>query len=229
LTESPAYLNYWRRKKLTTGALPHFPVRRWWPSDQLCEIEQLIFDAVRSSPSLLDVGAGDLRIKRKLEQAGWRGEYDTLDLGDECSYTYHHLDEVHRTYASILCLDLIEHLPLQEGLTFLNRLVSLLDPGGVLVVQTANARCIRNPLSWDMTHVHCYNLTDLWAYLTCAGLLVGGYRVVFGPKRRGPVTLLRYLAAAFLATRLMGCDYADNIVLIADKPGGTRPQASQEP
>lgn len=58
-----------------------FPVLRWWETTGLCDSEQVIFDAIRTSPSLLDIGAGDLRIMRKLQAAGYRGEHHTQDIG----------------------------------------------------------------------------------------------------------------------------------------------------
>jgi hypothetical protein len=218
MKSSLAYDNYWRRKQRLAGEVPHFPVRDWWPCDDLCPIERLYFEAVRPCASLLDVGAGDLRIQRKFQAAGYRGIYHTVDIGREYDYTYADLADVPRDYEAILCLDVVEHLPLTEGLEFLGRLLELLTPGGVLILQTPNARCIRHPLGWDMTHLHCYNLPDLWAHLTCKGLAVDGYRVVLRPARRGLAGWARFLLGALITSRLLGCDYADNIALIARKP-----------
>jgi len=214
-----AYSNYWKRKELLTGAVPRFPVRRWWEADGLCDIEQIYYEAVRDAPSLLDVGAGDLRVMRKLQRAGYRGEYHTQDIGGGRDYTYRSLGEVRRTYGAILCLDVIEHLPLRDGLAMLHRFLSLLTPGGVLVVQTANARSLPHPLSWDMTHIHCYNLEDLWAYCTCLDLDVQGYRVFLGAPPRGPLASLRFGIQSYLKSRLLGCDHANDIALIARKHG----------
>lgn len=212
-----AYHGYWERKRLRAGAVPAFPVRRWWESDGLSEVEQLYFEAVRDTPSLLDVGAGDLRMQQKFAAAGYTGEYHTQDIGPEYRHTYRDLDEVERRYGAVLCLDVIEHLPLEHGLALLERLVALLEPGGTLVLQTPNARCVRSPLGWDMTHLHLYNVEDLWAYLTAAGLETTGFRVVFAPRRRSPLAALRFALAALVTTRLLGADYADNIALVARK------------
>src|SRR5262249_55469439 len=106
---------------------------------------------------------------------------------------------------------------LEEGLALIHNLIELLSPRGVLVIQTPNAACVRHPLSWDMTHLHCYKIADLWAYLTHFGLDVKGFRVVFGPPSRSPIAYIRFLAGAYITTRLLGCDYADNILLIAHK------------
>jgi hypothetical protein len=211
------YSNYWQRKRLLAEKAPHFPVEHWWPDDNLCGIERVYLQAVASQASLLDVGAGDLRIKRKVQAAGYRGIYHTLDISGEYEHTYADLSEVDRQYEAILCLDVLEHLPLEEGLELLDRLVELLVPGGVLVIQTPNARCIRHPLGWDMTHLHCYNLPDLWSYLVCKSHSASGYRVVLGPRRRSLAGWVWFMIGAFVITRLLGSDYADNIAVIARK------------
>lgn len=215
----PAYRNYWERKRLRAGPLPHFARRWWWDSEGLCDIERVYFSAIEHAATVLDVGAGDLRVRDKLVAAGYAGTYHTQDIGGEFRHTYADLAEVDRAYDAILCLDVIEHLILSDGLSMLERLVALLAPGGTLVVQTPNARCVRQPLSWDMTHLHCYNLEDLWAWFTARGLQATGYRVVFVPARRPLWWRVRHTASAFVITRLLGADYADNIALVVRKPG----------
>ncbi len=212
--DDPAFRNYWERKRLAQN-VPAFPVKRWWRSDGLSEIERLYFEIVAGAPSLLDVGAGSLDVKKKLVAAGFRGEYRTLDPGTEFPHDYRDLSEVKRRFHAILCLDVIEHLPLREGLALIDGMGALLEPGGVLVVQTPNGRCIRSPLSLDMTHVQCYSVQELWAYLTAQGFSVEGYRIVFRSERPGLLERLGSLASAFVITRLLGCDYADNVSVVA--------------
>jgi hypothetical protein len=212
------YLNYWKRKELLKSGVPPFTLLRWYPSKELCEVEKVIFNKLMNRDTVLDVGAGDLRTMLKFQQAGYSGKYHTQDIGEEFTYTYKTLDEISNSYAAILCLDVIEHLQLPEGLSLLHRLVDLLEIDGMIVIQTPNARCIRNPLAWDITHVHCYNINDLWAYLTCMGLQVEGYRVVFDVKYISWTQQIYKLISRYIITRLLGLDYADNIVLIATKP-----------
>jgi hypothetical protein len=226
VTQQPsiAYRSYWQRKHVLSQPVPAFPVKRWWRTGGLSEVERIYFEAVKRSASVLDVGAGDLSMMRKFKSAGYSGEYHTLDLGEEYAHTYKDLAEVNRSYSAILCLDLIEHLPLEQGLRMLTRLTELLEPGGVMVVQTPNARCIRYPASWDMTHLHIYNAPDLWAYMSGLGLTVAGYRIVFGPEHPSLSERIRGLAAAFVASRLLGCDYTDNLAMIARKPAARTAQ-----
>jgi hypothetical protein len=217
--DSKLFSNYWNRKQILQGSAPKFQVKKWWLSEDLCEIEDIYFTTIQKFPDVLDVGAGDLRMKKKFIKHGYTGDYHTQDINQEFQHTYNNLQQIDRTYSAILCLDVLEHMPLEEGLVFLEKLFSLLAPGGVLILQTANARCIRNPLSWDMTHRQCYSLPDLWALFTAAGLETVGFRVVFRAKR-GLVAAINSLLGRFIITRLLGCDYADNIALIAKK----RPQ-----
>jgi hypothetical protein len=214
-----AYATYWQRKRLLAGEVPHFPVSRWWPSDGLCDIERIYFDEIKSASRLLDIGAGDLRIMKKFQIAGFAGEYHTQDVGTEFSYTYSDLAEITGHYAAVICLDVIEHLPLAGGLALITRAAELVAPGGVLILQTPNARCIRDPMSWDMTHQHLYNLPDLWAFATTLGLRASGYRVVFGAAKR-PSLWSRGLGllGKFVTTKLLGFDYADNIALVVRRP-----------
>lgn len=214
----PAYETYWKRKELLRRSWPSFPVRRWWETDELCDIERVYFDAVREKRSVLDVGAGDLRVMRKLQRAGYSGEYHTQDIGKEGRYTYQDLGEVKRTYGGVLCLDVIEHLPLIEGLTMIKRMISLLDPGGALVIQTPNAAFIPDPRSWDMTHLQTYNIQDLWAFLICEGLGVDGYRVVLGEQSPGLIVSARTAIVAYVKRRILGCDFANNIAIVARRP-----------
>jgi len=221
----PAYETYWRRKELLRRSWPTFPVRRWWETDGLCDIERIYFDAIQGASSLLDVGAGDTRVKEKIQRAGFRGEYHTQDVGEEGRYTYRDLSEVSRTYDAILCLDVLEHLPLADGLHMLKRMISLLTPTGALVIQTPNAAYIPDPRSWDMTHVQTYNIQDLWAFLRCEGMEVEGYRVVLGPQNPGPIVALRSAIVAYVKRRILGCDYANNIAIIARKSAAAPSQA----
>jgi hypothetical protein len=220
MTSSVPYGGYWQRKRMLEQR-PRFPVVRWWSDEKLCEIEEIYYNAVKQSRSILDIGAGNLCIRRKFLRAGYQGRYDTLDIGAEYSYTYDSLSAVKCTYEAIICLDVVEHMSLQDALTMIRQACELLAPGGVLVLQTPNARCIRSPLGWDMTHLHCYNPNDLWAYLSDLELDVTVYRVVFGREHPTVLARLKSSLSAYIIAHLLGCDYADNIGAIAHKSGPT--------
>lgn len=216
--KTAVYQHYWKQRALVAASAPHFPVISWWPDDGLAESEQRIFTAIRGARTLLDVGAGDNHMQAKFVRAGFTGTYHSQDVSSEHAHTFSDLDEAKPGYYdAILCLDVIEHLTLEDGLALLGRLRDLLSAGGVLVLQTPNARCVRNPLGGDMTHLHCYNAHDLWAYLTVIGLSASGYRVTFRTKHRSPFDWLFELAGRWITTRILGCDFADNLLFVARK------------
>jgi 2-polyprenyl-3-methyl-5-hydroxy-6-metoxy-1,4-benzoquinol methylase len=214
---SDLYSNYWKRKEILKTQIPHFPVLKFFISSGLSPIEKKYWSVVKDAQSILDFGAGDLWMMKKLQAHGYKGVYETLDVADGFDYTYKTLDQVKKKFDVIICLDVLEHMPLNDGLGLLQGLVALLNKGGTLILQTPNARCIRHPLSWDMTHVHCYNLPDLWAYLSSMDLKVEGMRVVFTPEKIGFWKKLQNLIGQIIITKFLGSDYADNIALLARK------------
>jgi 2-polyprenyl-3-methyl-5-hydroxy-6-metoxy-1,4-benzoquinol methylase len=211
------YLNYWKRKELSRNP-PAFGIcRHSWETDELSEAHRVIYDAIKGARSLLDVGAGSLNFMRRVEREGFAGLYETQDIGNEFQYTYASLDEVRRTYDAVVCMDVLEHLRLADGLGLLHRLLALLNPGGVLAIQTPNANYHRHPLSWDMTHVHVYNPLDLWTYLTALGMNTAVYRVVLGPPPQGLRARLHARIRAWLASELY-LDHCDNLMALVRKP-----------
>lgn len=208
----PVYARYWERKRLLSSC-PHFPVitcsGRFDGS-----VLQTVSQAIRNAQSLLDIGAGNLAMRDALRRDGYRGDYATLDVGEEFQHDYASLDEVRSSFDAVLLMDVLEHVPLAIGLDMLERAARLLNPKGVLILQTPNGRCVRSPFTSDMTHVQSYNLPDLWAHVSAMGLEARGYRVAFS-GRGDWASRARALPARWVITRLLGLDYADNILLVA--------------
>lgn len=218
MTTDPLYQHYWARKRLTAEC-PSFPVLRCSGRAIDGQVLGAIMQALRQKQRLLDVGAGSLAVRDALVRAGFNGKYETLDVGEEYEYTYSSLSQVSASLDAVLLLDVLEHLPLRDGLGLLQQAFALLGEGGVLVVQTPNARCVRSPFMSDMTHLHGYNLPDLWAYITTLGSECRGYRVAFGQPTSLPDRATDIMRKAVI-TRVLGLDYADNILLIATKQIG---------
>lgn len=212
------YENFWQLSKIKREGLPHFQVVNFWESDALSPIEQIYFDRIRECQTVLDVGAGDLRVKKKFESAGFHGTYKTLDLNRDYPYDFHDINEVREKFDAIVCFDVLEHIDLQSGLTLLQQMRDLLNPGGVLLLQTPNARCIRDPASWDMTHVQLYNSGDLYAIVRALNFpKIDCYRIPFMPESPSILDRIYTLFGRFVTTRLLGCDFADNLGIIAEK------------
>jgi SAM-dependent methyltransferase len=211
------YRHYWRRMELRAQAERHrAPCLRWYHSEELNPTERVVFERVRGAGRLLDFGAGDLRLKRKFVAAGFTGRYESLDVSDEFPHEYSDVGQVRGVFGAILCLEVIEHMPLAAFDTLIGRLDELLEPGGVLVISTPNPLCVVPMWARDSGHIQQYPLHDLIAVLLARGLSVDAFRVRFVPARPSVSQRLRLLSQRVLCY-LLAVDYADGLLVIGTR------------
>ena len=212
------YQEYWRRLQLREQAQGwRAPCLSWYHGPGLNPVERLIFDRVRHAKRLLDFGAGDLRLKRKMLDAGFAGRYETLDLSPEFPHEYRDLSQVAGRFEAVLCLEVIEHLPLSAFEDVVGRLCELLEPGGVLVLSTPNPLCVVPMWARDSGHIQQYPLADLVAYFLSRDFTVDPFRVRLVPARPSPAQRVRLFTQRVLCY-LLGVDYADGLLVVGTKP-----------
>ncbi len=212
------YRHYWRRMELRGQAERYrAPCLHWYHSEALNPTERVVFDRVRAAGRLLDFGAGDLRVKRKFGAAGFAGRHETLDVSEEFPHDYADLGQVSGRFGAVLCLEVLEHLPLTAFDPVVGRLCELLEPGGVLVISTPNPLCVVSMWARDAGHIQQYPLHDLIAALLARGLAVEPFRVRFVPARPSVSQRLRLLSQRGLCY-LLGVDYADGLLVIGTRP-----------
>jgi SAM-dependent methyltransferase len=211
------YRHYWRRLALREQAERYrAPCVRWYHSAALNPAERVVFERVRAARRLLDFGGGDLRLKRKFLEAGFTGRYESLDLSEEFPHEYTDLAQVTGPFDAILCLEVLEHLPLAAFDGVVGRLCELLEPGGVLVISTPNPLCVVPMWARDAGHIQQYPLADLIAALLDRQLAVEPFRVRFVPARPTPSQRLRLLTQRVLCY-LLAVDYADGLLVIGTR------------
>ena len=194
---------YWRvidRRVYFPGA-PLIKIRPDWreqlrPSGPAAE---LFVHHLSSARTVLDVGAGDRYWKNVLERLGLELSYQSADVDSVHDHDFTNFLAVESSFDAILMLELIEHLPLELGLRFLDHAIDLLNPGGVLVVGTPNAAHAHRVWSADFTHVRPWPAADLWAVLVVGGLDdVEVYRQMLTNRRRQLTTPLQAVLARLL-------------------------------
>ena len=215
------YRNYWARHRARDVMSRTLRARcvSCEERPELNEYEQVIFDRTRHAARLLDYGGGDNRLKRKFEAAGFRGRYETLDISSEEQHDYSSLSEVNGQFDAILCLEVIEHMTLNEYVDLMDGLGQLLAPGGVLVLSTPNPLCVVPMWAGDPGHIQQYPIADLAADLVVRGHEVEAFRVRYGAWPRGVRPRLRFFAMRALCY-LLSVDYAHGIVVIGKKKPG---------
>lgn len=209
---------YWKHKMVLKelGAFPR-PVLRWYPTDGCNEVDRLYIERLGRCRRILDIGAGDLRIKAKFVTQGYRGEYKTLDLSRERAHDFYAIEEVTGQYDGIMLLDVIEHLELEAFYRLLDRIEALLEPGGTIVISTPNPACISPMWAGDMTHIQQYPLHDLVALFRARGYVCEAFRVILTAHERFSLRDRFRLLIKKVLTHYLGVDYADNILVIATK------------
>ncbi len=183
---------------------------------QLNEYERVIFDRTRHATRLLDFGGGDNRLKRKFLAAGYGGRYETLDISSEGQHEYSSLSEIKGEFDAILCLEVIEHMSLNDYVDLMDAFGKILSPGGVLVISTPNPLCVVPMWAGDPGHVQQYPIADLAADFVIRDHDVEAFRVRYGAWPRGVRARLRFFAMRALCY-LLSVDYAHGILVIGKK------------
>lgn len=211
------YRNYWARHQARDVMYQTLRARclSCEIGDQLNEMEQAIFASTRHASRLLDFGAGDKRLKQKFLAAGFKGRYETLDLSAEDEHEYSSISQVRGPLDAILCLEVIEHMTLNDYVDLMDEFCKLLAPGGTLVIGTPNPLCVVPMWAGDPGHIQQYPLADLAADFTIRGFDVKAFRIRYGPWPKG-LAWMRFMTMRVLCY-LLSVDYAQGLVVIGKK------------
>ncbi len=212
------YRDYWPRLRAReqlrfTGRIP---VLHWFWSDQLNEVEQLIFSRTHSCGAILDYGAGEGILKSKFMANGFAGRYETFDIAQGHDRTFVNSADIHGQFDAILCLEVIEHMTLNNYVALMDSFQTWLKPSGLLVVSTLNPLCVTPMWNGDAGHIQQYPLGDLCADLSIRGFQTEAFRVVLGNRPTG----LRARARAFVRKTLcylLSVDYANGLLVLAKR------------
>ena len=196
------------------------PVYSWWMSTDgpMCPSELQIFNYVQNCHSLLDIGGGDLRIKRRFIAAGFSGKYESIDTSPDVVHDYYHLQDCPSgAYDAVMVLEVIEHISLDDFDSFIDEVLRVLAPGGKVVISTPNAEYYSTIWAGDMTHRHAYRLTDLAAYLHLRGVVADHLQRVNWVDGRAPRLRerVRKPLVRFIARGVLRVDYCRGVQLLA--------------
>lgn len=173
----------------------------------------VLLQTVRPCQRVLEVGAGDRRMKAKLDRLDSGVRYESLDVDPQGNHDYRDLVEVAGPYDLVFAFEVIEHLPVDDIVPWLAALRERTRSGGKLLLSTPNTYYPPAYLR-DATHRTplCYD--ELAALCIAGGWHVERvHRVYHDPVHR---TFARRYLFGWLF-RLLGLDFARQIVLVARK------------
>jgi 2-polyprenyl-3-methyl-5-hydroxy-6-metoxy-1,4-benzoquinol methylase len=161
---------------------------------------------LRPGVRILDVGAGERRRGAALAAAIPDAVAVSVDPDPAGGQDHARVEDVEGRFDLALALEVIEHLPIEEGVGLLRSIRERLVGDGILVVSTPNVFCPGRFLR-DATHVTPYAWDELGGVMKLAGFeLVRIYRV-------WPGNVLRRSARTLVAPlgRALGIDLAPSI------------------
>ncbi|HVC95007.1 MAG TPA: methyltransferase domain-containing protein [Pirellulales bacterium] len=177
-------------------------------------VRDVLLDCVRDHTRVLEVGAGDRRMGELLRARRAGIEYRSLDIDPNGDHDYHDFADIEHRFDCVFAFEVVEHVAFDELPGWLRKLSDALEPGGRLLLSTPNTfyppaylrdASHRTPLCYD----------ELAGLVAGAGFDVSRIlRVYHDPLHRA--FLRRYLFGWLF--RLIGIDFARQIVLVAVKP-----------
>jgi SAM-dependent methyltransferase len=169
--------------------------------------------SLQKKATLLDVGAGDRNLFKKLESVHDLISYSSQDIDDTHFHEYTSMKDIKTTFDFVVSCEVIEHLDAVEKCEFIHELYRVTAPGGWLVISTPNAQ--HPTIFWrDFSHVmpiHYYDLAGLIGRSGCDG--IGVFRIArMNFKKR----LTALVFSSLL--ELLHIDFAQSICVVGQKP-----------
>jgi SAM-dependent methyltransferase len=173
----------------------------------------LVKKHLRPGMRILDVGAGDKRMKRRVKDAYPDILYKSMDIDRRTPHDYYALDDIDEQFDLIILFEVIEHLELEQGMEMLRRLHELLDDEGMVIISTPN---IFNPSRFwiDATHKVAYHYEELGGILFSEGFDIQAIYRTFN------ASVLKYFLRTVIfypLHRILNVDFAKSIVVLAKK------------
>ncbi len=174
----------------------------------------LMRETIRDGEKVLDIGASNRNLEARLKRHFPGLLYKSMDIDREQTHDYYSLDDICESFDCVLLFEVLEHLPLEEGIRLIRRVHELLGSGGRLILTTPN---VFNPGRYwmDATHKVAYCYDELAGLLMANGFQI---RVMY---RTYNDAFLRYLFRVYVMSplhRYLGVDFAKSILVVAEKP-----------
>ncbi|MCX8118177.1 MAG: class I SAM-dependent methyltransferase [Desulfobacterota bacterium] len=168
---------------------------------------------LRDGDRVLDIGASDRALERRLKKHFPKLLYKSMDVDRDQFHDYYDLEEIQETFDAVFLFEVIEHLPLEEGIKMLGKIYELLKEGGRLILTTPNTF---NPGRYwrDATHKQPYCYDELGGILMSRGFEIKEmYRTYSDAFHR--YLFRKYVMAPL--HRYLGVDFAKSILIVAVK------------
>jgi 2-polyprenyl-3-methyl-5-hydroxy-6-metoxy-1,4-benzoquinol methylase len=174
----------------------------------------ILYPLGQTGTSILEIGAGDRSLQSRLASKWPDFSYKSCDIDSSHPHDFFNIDDVTGEFDLICLFEIIEHLSLEQASNMVRRCQALLKPGGRIIVTTPN---IYYPPAFMRDVIHC----TAWCYDELGGFLeLAGLKVIT-IHRLYHDSIIKRLVRRYLfypVFRIMNCDYARQIIVVAQKP-----------
>jgi SAM-dependent methyltransferase len=169
----------------------------------------LIQRLLKPKIKVLEIGAGDRRMEKKIKKIYSCIIYKSFDIDKATYQDFYDLKEIQGNFDLIFGFELIEHLTPHEGLQMITTLRNHLNSDGSLVLGTPN---LYHPHRYfgDLTHITPYKYEELGALM-----ILGGYKVIGFYRQFNDAFLPRILRLYFFSWlhKWLDIDFASTILV----------------
>jgi len=189
----------------------HYPTI--WKLKLIKRPSRLLKKLVRPGMRILDVGASDRRMLKRVTNVYPDILYKSMDIDRNVPHDYHSLDAIDEQFDLIILFEVIEHLGLEQGMEMLAKLRELLVDGGTLIISTPN---IYHPHEFMQTVTH----KTAYSYEELGGIILSKGFEVLAIYRTFHASALKYLLRRTLfypLHRILNVDFAKSILVVAQR------------
>lgn len=202
----PNYFQIRRFRKEVTQRFLEYPLT----SDRDGSICARLVPACRK---ILEIGAGDRSFVQELRQRGFEGEFKTMDVDPGIACDYYSVEEIGEVFDAVIMREVVEHVPRMQLYAYLDKIFTILRPGGWLIISTPNPWA-SNWVFADYTHISPWPPADLYSVLRWQQFRPVEIQRVIWPSR---YLWLKRLYWA-LHSRCYDIDFAGSYLAFARKP-----------
>lgn len=169
---------------------------------------------LRDGQKVLDVGAGSKSVRDDISKCGIKVDYRSMDVDRGNPHDYYSLDDVREEFDVVILFEVIEHMPVEEGLRLLRRIREITREEGLILLSAPN---VFNPSRHmqDMSHLTFFPYYDLCWLVTASGFdVLEVFRSYNDAFHRYAIKV--YLCKALF--RFLSIDYAYSIFVVGRKP-----------
>ena len=218
MTLDEFYKNYWKFRELRRNLPDVKLLKAYLDKPNKSEVLLTSLKRLGESDVILDIGAGDKRLKKSLQGAGFQGIYKSMDIESTHTHDFNSLEDITGEYDCVFMFELIEHLPIELSLKYLEKAYKLLKKGGRLFLSTPNVDHINALWRSNIGHIKQYPIRDLYAILRLMNFKgeINLYLIYHRPYRHTIKLKIKEILKIFIS-KIMDVDYARGIMIIAEK------------